>query len=92
MTIDTATITISTTPPGGGSAPLGQRAVGLSPVGVVARVIAGITGAVFGLTIGLVSAGFETTRLLLLVGAAALALGWFFSVVTDRPHAAARRR
>jgi hypothetical protein len=72
-----ATITISTTPPIGSGVSLERRSPNRSPlVGVVARVIAGMTGVLLGLAIGLVSAGFDTTRLLLALGAVALGVGW----------------
>lgn len=93
MTTNTATITISTTPMMTPTTALADRmSQRHSAVGVLARVIAGITGSLLGIAIGLVSAGFDTTRFLLVVGAAALALGWFFSVVIDRPNSSARRR
>ncbi|MGB3734902.1 MAG: hypothetical protein WA964_08105 [Ilumatobacter sp.] len=82
-TATAATITISTTPMIESGTSIGRCAVARSPlVGLVARVVAGITGALFGLAIGLVSAGFDTTPLLLALGAVALGVGWIVAVLT----------
>lgn len=99
-------ITISTTPLlRAGSNPLlreGSNESGASPrrrssrcnplVGLVARGIAGITGALLGLAIGLVSAGFDTTRLSLVAGAAALGFGCLIALVADRADTSTNRR
>ena len=78
-----ATITISTTPLIGSGASLERRSPNRNPfVGVVARVIAGMTGVLLGLAIGLVSAGFDTTPLSLAFGAVALGLGWLTALAT----------
>lgn len=78
-----ASIVISTTPPAGPRRSLAGVSAGRSPlVGLVARIIAGVTGALLGLAIGLASAGFDTTRILLAVGAFALGVGWFIALVT----------
>lgn len=61
-------------------------------VGVAARVAAGVIGVVLGVAIGLVSAGFDTTRLLLAVGAVALGLGWVIALATYSPLTARHRR
>ena len=76
-------ITISTTPSIGCGTSLTSRSITRSPaVGVVGRVVAGATGAALGLAIGLVSAGFDTTRLLLGVGVVALTFGSLVALVT----------
>lgn len=96
MTTTTATatrITISTTPSVRSGTSLGSRSTNQSPlVGVVARVTAGVTGALLGLAIGLVSAGFDTTRLLLASGGVALGIGWLIALVTGPTVTSAHRR
>ncbi len=63
---------------------LAARSVGSNPlVGLVARIVAGITGVLLGVAISLVSAGFDTTRILLAVGAVALCVGWVVALLTD---------
>lgn len=52
-------------------------------VGGAAWVLAAVVGIVLGLAIGLVSAGFDTTRLLLAAGAVALGIGWLIALVTS---------
>ncbi len=85
-----AIVTISTTPlvASGGLGPgtrLRGRSRNASPfVGLVARVVAGLVGVLLGVAIGLVSAGFDTTRLLLALGAIALGIGWVVAFVSDR--------
>lgn len=59
--------------------------------GAVAWALAAIVGIVLGIAIGLVSAGFDTTRLLLAAGAVALGLGWLIALVTS-PFMAGRTR
>ena len=84
------TITISTTPICAAhgtesSRPLTRRSTGGSPVaGWIARVVAGVIGVLLGLVIGLVNAGFDTTRLLLALGAVALGVGSIIAVISDR--------
>lgn len=51
--------------------------------GAAAWVLAAVVGIVLGIAIGLVSAGFDTTRLLLAVGAVALGIGWLIAVLTS---------
>ena len=92
-TADAATITISTTPLIGSGSSVARRATDRTRlVGRAARVIAGMTGVLLGLAIGLVSAGFDTTGLLLAVGGAAVGLGWIFAVVSGRAAISADRR
>ena len=96
-TATAATITISTAPLTGSGVSLARLSTSRSPlVGLVARVVAGITGALLGLAIGLVSAGFDTTGLLLAVGALALGVGSLIALspgqtATDRRVVSNRR-
>jgi len=98
MTTATATataprITISTTPPIAAGTSLASRSATGNPfVGLVARAIAGVTGALLGVAIGLVSAGFDTTRLLLALGAVALGIGWLIALATGPATISAIRR
>ncbi len=83
------TITISTTPALTPARTPAMTSYGVAPrsslVGVVARVAAGLVGLLLGLAIGLVSAGFDTTRLLLALGGVALGLGWLIALITSAP-------
>lgn len=91
------TISTSTPPPvehlPGSARTLGQRSSAPvdSAFGALAWVLAAVVGAVLGIAIGLVSAGFDTTRLLLAAGAVALSFGWLMALVT-RPSAVGRTR
>ena len=90
-TATAATITISTTPLTGSGLSLTRHSMSRSPrVGLIARVVAGITGALLGLAIGLVSAGFDTTGLLLAVGALALGVGSLIALAPVRTTADCR--
>lgn len=59
--------------------------------GAAAWALAAVVGIVLGIAIGLVSAGFDTTRLLLAVGAVALGLGWLIALATS-PFVVGRTR
>jgi len=86
-------MTISTTPSIESGTSLGSRSTRRQPlVWSAAGVIAGVTGALLGLAIGLVSAGFDITRLLLGLGAVALVIGWLIALVTSPATTAASRR